>query len=196
MKETRISPEIARKIALKAQLLDGSMKFPKGKEGVAQAIEKLGYVQIDTINIIERAHNHTLWTRRPDYKPEMLHELQSRDRRVFEYWGHAASYLPTTDYRYYIPMMRSFADPKSKWVQGRFKKYGHLMKPILERIRKEGALSSRNFETLTDKSRGTWWDWRPSKVALELLFWKGDLMITERRNFQRVYDLTERVLPH
>ncbi|MBL7128236.1 MAG: YcaQ family DNA glycosylase [Ignavibacteria bacterium] len=195
MKEIRISPEIARSIALKAQLLDGGTKLPKGKEGVVQTIENLGYVQIDTINIIERAHNHTLWTRRPDYKPEMLHELQSKDRRVFEYWGHAASYLPTTDYRYYIPMMRSFADPKSKWVQGRLKKFGHLMDPILERIRNEGALASRDFETLTDKSRGTWWDWRPAKVALELLFWKGELMITERRNFQRVYDLTERVLP-
>ncbi|MFC2092830.1 winged helix-turn-helix domain-containing protein [Bacteroidota bacterium] len=195
MKKIKISLESARTIAIKAQLLDGCTKLPKGKEGVAQAIEKLGYIQIDTINIIERAHNHTLWTRRPDYKPEMLHELQSKDRRVFEYWGHAASYLPTSDYRYYIPMMQSFSDPKSKWVQGRLKKFGHLMKPILKRIRNEGALASRDFETLTDKSRGTWWDWRPAKVALELLFWKGDLMITERRNFQRVYDLTERVLP-
>ena len=190
-----IASELARRIVLNCQLLDGRTKFPKGKEGVAQTIKKLGYVQIDTINIIERAHHHTLWTRRPDYTPEILHELQSKDRRVFEYWGHAASYLPMTDYRYYIPLMRKHDNPEGKWMKARLKKYGHLMKPVLERIRKEGALASKDFETPPGEKRGSWWDWRPSKVALELLFWKGELMITERRNFQRVYDLTERVLP-
>ena len=196
MKETQISSELARRIVLKSQLLDGRTKLPKGKEGVAQTIEKLGYVQIDTINIIERAHHHTLWTRRPDYNPEMLHELQSKDRRVFEYWGHAASCLPITDYRFYIPLMRKHDNPESKWIKERLKKFGHLMKPVLERISKEGALASKDFETLPGERRGSWWNWRPAKVALELLFWKGELMITERRNFQRVYDLTERVLPY
>ena len=195
MKQTRISSELARRIVLNCQLLDGRAKLPKGKEGVAQTIEKLGYVQIDTINIIERAHHHTLWTRRPDFNPEILHELQSQDRRVFEYWGHAASYLPMSDYRYYIPLMRRHDNPEGKWMKARLKKYGHLMNPVLERIRKEGALASKDFETPADEKRGSWWDWRPAKVALELLFWKGELMITERQNFQRVYDLTERVLP-
>lgn len=190
-----ISLQTARRMALNAQLLGGRNRLPEGKEGVALVIEKLGYVQIDTISVIQRAHHHTLWTRCPDYTQEMLHELQARDRRVFEYWGHAASYLPMCDYRYYIPKMRYFDDPKQKWEKQRLDKFGHLMKPVLERIRKEGPLGSKDFIPKSEKKRGTWWDWRPSKVALELLFWKGDLMITERRNFSRIYDLTERVLP-
>ena len=190
-----ISARQAQKIALQQQLLDRSEKFPPGKEGVARVIETLGYIQIDTIAVIQRAHHHTLWTRRPDYTPEMLHCLQVEDRRIFEYWGHAASYLPITDYRYYIPRMRRFADPNSKWEKQRMEKYGHMMKPVLDRIRKEGPLASKDFIPPPGKKRGTWWDWRPAKVALELLFWRGELMITERRNFQRVYDLTERVLP-
>jgi uncharacterized protein YcaQ len=195
MKKVPISLAMARRMALNAQLLDGQTNLATGKEGIAQTIETLGYVQIDTIAVIRRAHHHTLWTRRPDYRPKMLHELQAKDRRVFEYWGHAASYLPMSDYRYYLPRMRGFNDPKNKWEKQRLEKHGHLMDPVLERIRQEGPLTSKDFVPPPGTKRGTWWDWKPAKVALELLFWRGDLMITERRNFQRVYDLTERVLP-
>lgn len=158
-------------------------------------IEKLGYVQLDTIAVIQRAHHHTLWTRRSDYAPDMLHELQAVDRRIFEYWGHAASYLPMIDYRYYLPRMRRSDDPHSKWEKDRREKCGHLMPGILERIRNDGPLSSADFARTDDQKRGPWWDWRPTKVALELLFLRGELMITERRKFHRIYDLTERVLP-
>ncbi len=191
----KISLQQARRIAINAQLLDGRTKIRRGKEGVAQTIEKLGYIQIDTISVIERAHNHTLWTRRPDFAPKMLHDLQTGDRRIFEYWGHAASYLPMTDYRFYLPRMRGFLEPHQKWEKQRLEKYGHMMKPVLQQIRDEGPLSSKDFAPPANAKRGTWWDWRPAKVALELLFWRGELMITERRNFHRIYDLTERVLP-
>ena len=180
---------------MNAQLLGTGAKLTKGKEGVAQTIEKLGYIQIDTIAVIERAHHHTLWSRRADYEPNMLHELQAQDRRVFEYWGYAMSYLPMSDYRYYLQKMRYFENPSSKWVEICLKQCGHLMKPVLERIRKEGPLSSKDFKPPPGKKRGNWWDWKPAKIALEMLFWKGDLMVTERRNFQKVYDLTERFLP-
>ena len=152
-------------------------------------------MQIDTISVIERAHHHTLWTRRQDYDPRMLHELQAVDRRVFEYWGHAASYLPISDYRYYLPLKRDYRNPRSKWTRQMLEKHGHLMDSVLERIRVEGPLGSRDFEPPPGIKRGTWWDWKPRKTALELLFWRGDLMVRERRNFQRLYDLTERVLP-
>jgi len=125
----------------------------------------------------------------------MLHELQTVDRRVFEYWGHAASYLPMSDYRYYLPRMRGFEEPHHKWEKQRLEKYAQLMPGVLERIRKEGPLSSKDFIPPQKKKGGGWWEWRPTKVALELLFWRGALMITERRNFHRIYDLTERVLP-
>jgi len=185
----------ARRCAINAQLLDARINKSSAKEAVAQTIEKLGYIQIDTIAVIQRAHHHTLWTRLPRYSENSLHELQSIDRRIFEYWGHAASCLPMTDYRFYLPRMRRFADPHSKWEKQRLEKYGHLMEPVLERIKNEGPLGSRDFVPPNDRKKGTWWDWRPTKVALELLFWQGKLMITERRNFQRIYDLTERVLP-
>ncbi|PKK84186.1 MAG: hypothetical protein CVT49_05155 [candidate division Zixibacteria bacterium HGW-Zixibacteria-1] len=190
-----ISLSQARKIALHTQLLTGNSKSPKGKKGIARTIEKLGYIQIDTISVIQRAHHHTIWTRHPYYSPTMLNELQARDRRIFEYWGHAASYLPMSDYRYYLPRMHRFSDPHSKWEKQQLDKFGLLMEPVLERIRQEGPLGSKDFILPTGKKKGTWWDWRPYKVALELLFWQGKLMITRRHNFHRLYDLTERVLP-
>ncbi|MEZ5357355.1 MAG: crosslink repair DNA glycosylase YcaQ family protein [Candidatus Zixiibacteriota bacterium] len=190
-----ISKAQARRIALNAQLLDGRTKFPRGKEGIAKVIETLGYIQIDTISVVERAHHHTLWNRRPDYTEKALDTLQSRERRIFEYWGHAASYLPMHDYRYYIKRMKAFHDPHEKWEKQRFEKYGHLMPQVKERIVNEGPLGSKDFNPPENNKKGTWWDWRPAKVALEMLYWRGELMITGRRNFHRLYDLTERVLP-
>jgi len=195
VKITRLTRESARRIALKAQMLDGCTDLPSGKEGVAQTIERLGYIQIDTIAVIKRSHHHTLWTRRADYDEEMLHELQAKDRRVFEYWGHAMSYMPMFDYRYILPRIRNFSNHKSKWAQYSLAKCRDILPAVLERIRKEGPLSSKDFSPPPGTKRGTWWDWKPAKVALELLFWRGDLMITERQNFQKIYDLTERVLP-
>ena len=195
MKKVQLSRAQARALALRAQLLNGETNLPSGKEGVLRTIDQLGYVQIDTIAAVKRAHHHTLWTRRPDYSEDQLHELQARDRRIFEYWGHAMSYLPMSDYRFFLPRMRNFRDPSNEWVTRRVAGCLHLLDPVLERIRLEGPLSAKDFSASEDEKRGTWWDWKPAKFALEYLFWRGDLMITERRNFQKVYDLTERVLP-
>lgn len=191
----KISAALARRLVINSQLLDGRQRLPKGKERVSLTYEKLGYVQIDTISVINRAHHHTLWTRLPHYQPEMLHQLHAKDRKVFEYWGHAASYLPMKDYRYYLPRMRSFPEGWSYWTRQMHDKSKHVMKVVMERIRNEGALASRDFKAEEGRKRGQWWDWKPAKMALEMLLWKGDLMVSERRNFQRVYDLTERVLP-
>jgi uncharacterized protein YcaQ len=195
MKPESISLETARRLMLRAQLLDGRADLPAGKEGAARVVETLGYIQIDTISVIRRSHHHTLWTRRPDYAEAMLHDLQAGDRRVFEYWGHAMCYMPMSDYRYVLPRMRNFQRPQSQWARYSLERCGDMLQPVLDRIRAEGPLSSRDFAPPPGTKRGTWWDWKPAKFALELLFWKGDLMITERRNFQKYYDLTERVLP-
>ena len=123
----------------------------------------------------------------------MLHELQAQDRRVFEYWARAASYLPICDYRYYLPRMRAFAeDPKVRqWLQ----QNAQLVKNVIDRIRKEGPLGSTDFSAPPGFKRGGWFSRKPAKQALERFFWVGELMVAERKNFQRVYDLTERVLP-
>lgn len=191
----KVSLVQARQAAINSQLLSNKNNLAKGKEGVYQVIDKLGYIQIDTISVIERAHHHTLWTRCPDYKPEFLDKLQAKDKKIFEYWGHAASYLPLSDYRYYLNRMRSFQSPHEKWLKEMSDKYGHLMAPVLNRIHKEGALGTKDFETPQDTKKGSWWDWRPTKIALEMLFWRGDLMVKERRSFQKIYDLPGRVLP-
>jgi len=180
-----------RRLALRAQLLDGGAQ-PPGKAGVVEAIKRLGYVQIDTIAVVRRAHHHVLWTRCPDYDPKTLHELQSSDRRIFEYWAHAMAYLPMSDYRYYIPRMRAGGRVGAhEWRA----KHRNVLDAVLTRIRAEGPLTSKDFEPPPGTKRGTWWNWKPAKQALEVLFWQGDLMIAERRAFQKVYDLTERVLP-
>ncbi len=185
----KISASTARRLAVQCQGLDGGWRLPKGKEGAARVIERLGYVQIDTIAVIERAHHHVFWTRQPNYDPRMLHDLQAKDRRVFESWTHAAAYAPMGDYRYHLPMMRARAGRLGRWM----KQNARVMEAVLGRIRAEGPLGSADFEA-TDK-RGPWWGWKPAKVALEMLLLTGELMVTERRNFHRIYDLTERVLP-
>ena len=185
--------EDARRLAIRRQLLDGREELPAGKEGVAQAIERIGYVQIDTISVVKRAHHQTLKARRPDYDPAMLHQLQAIDRRVFEYWGHAASYLPVADYRYYLPRMRRA--PTTKRGRLWMEKNDDVVERVFRRIQREGPLSSKDFKHPSHERSGAWWDWKPSKMALDMLLTQGKLMVSERRNFQRVYDLTERVLP-
>jgi uncharacterized protein YcaQ len=190
-----ISNRFTRRMLLHSQLLDGRTNIRAGKAGVARAVELLGYVQIDTISVIERAHHHTIWNRIPGYQTRHLHEALAEDRTIFEYWGHAASYVPMRDYCFYLPMMKSFYDPKNSWYRGWAEKYGGLLEPVKKRVREEGPLAARDFANPGGRRRGPWWDWKPAKAALELLFWRGELMIRERRGFERVYDLTERVLP-
>ena len=93
----------ARRIWLRAQRLDTAAPFGDGRRGDAAAVEHLGYVQIDTINVIERCHHHILWTRIPDYRRADLRQAQSVDKSVFEYWTHALSYVPARDFRFFIP---------------------------------------------------------------------------------------------
>jgi uncharacterized protein YcaQ len=190
----KISLAQARNLAMNCQLLDGNTKINKGKAGVVQVIEHLGYIQVDTIAVIERAHHHTIWTRVPSYRPEMLDELQARDRKVFEYWGHAASYLPMKDYRFYLPKMKTNLSEHPRW-QKWADNNKKLLNQVLKRIQKEGPLGAKDFADSHKKKRGTWWDWKPAKTALETLHTTGELMVFARRKFERVFDLTERVLP-
>jgi hypothetical protein len=187
----KMTLERARAFILGRQLLDGRLTAGS-PSGALQAIRHLGYVQIDTINVVERAHHHTLWSRVPGYRPDHLDRLQ-KGRKIFEYWAHAMCYLPMEDYRFYRRHMVEFPD-KSAWYRGFYKKYRRLAEEVLARIRDEGPLTAGDFEGPKNK-QGGWWDWKPAKTALEMLFYRGDLMVAERRGFQRVYDLTERVLP-
>lgn len=194
MTKSNLSIDQARRIVIQSQLC--AWQPPAlGKEGVAQIIDHLGYVQIDTISVVARAHHHTLWARCPDYDPSFLYDLVAIDRRIFEYWAHAIAFLPLSDYRFYVPRMERHRTSSRAWLSAWKKKHGYVLDEVLHRIHVEGALTSKDFEPPPGRKRGTWWDWKPAKRALEILFWQGDLMISERKNFQKIYNLTERVLP-
>lgn len=183
LKTIKLSLEEARRLMLASQKLTGPTLEPQ------QIIEHLGYVQIDTIAVIERAHHHVFWSRNPKYRPTDLSHL-IETRQAFEYWSHAASYLPMKDYRYSLPMKKEFRKSDSSW----FPKDPKMMKNVLTRIRKEGPLRSKDFKS-TKKTKTGWWDWKPAKKALERLFLEGKLEITRREGFQKVYDIPENVIP-
>ena len=178
-----------RRIALERQGLLKNNHFGRGKQACLRAIEHIGYVQIDTISVVERAHHHVLWSRVSNYQPAHLDALL-RERHLFEYWSHAAAWLPMRDYRFALPRMNS-KNGERNWFAASDKK---LVRYILDRIRAEGPLRARDFED-TRKGKKEWWDWKPAKRALEQLFMQGSLMTSHREGFQKVYDLRERVLP-
>lgn len=197
----QLSKAEAVDIVLKTQLLNtkpkigsGNNKFSADKLLFSEIIDKLGYIQIDTISVINRAHHHVLWSRDCNYKEKHLHDLQTKDKLVFEYWTHAMSYIPIKDYRFSLHRMKNFYTPKSQWLKCRYEQSKKYFTPILEKIKDEGMLSSGSFENAEGQKAGNWWQWKPIKTALEYLFWRGDLMVAERRGFQKYYDLTERVL--
>ncbi|MBT8116045.1 MAG: winged helix DNA-binding domain-containing protein [Arenicella sp.] len=184
-----LSPDQARKLALLSQGIHRHNDLGLGKPATLRAVEKIGYVQIDTISVVERAHHHTLWNRVKNYQPSHLDQLQKQNK-VFEYWSHAAAYLPMRDYRFTLPRKQALCSGEKHW----YDKDAALCKLILDRIRLEGPLQSRDFEHKR-KGKSEWWDWKPAKQMLEQLFMEGKLMIARRDGFQKVYDLTERVLP-
>lgn len=188
MHPLKISIDESKQLFLKAQMLDGKY-FAPGAGELYKIIKRLGYVQIDTISIVERAHKHILWTRMPGYRNEFLDKLIDKNKKVFEFWDHAAAYMPVEHYRFTLPRKLAFAKKHSDWA----KKNKKLLGFILERIKIEGALQSRDFEDT--KKRGQWWDWKPAKDGLEYLFHTGKLAVKARKNFQKVYDLPERIIP-
>lgn len=178
-----------RRIALNQQGLLKNGHFGRGKRATLRAIEQLGYVQIDTISVVERAHHHVLWSRVENYRTQFLDQLV-KQRDIFEYWFHAAAWLPMRDYRFALPRMRQ-VNGERNWFEVSDRK---LTDQILQRIEKEGPLRTRDFADTPQVNNG-WWDWKPAKQALEQLFMQGELMVSGREGFQKVYDLPERVLP-
>ncbi|WP_029665036.1 winged helix-turn-helix domain-containing protein [Cellulophaga baltica] len=178
-----------QKLVLLSQRLPASKFVGTARNATLTAIEHLGYIQIDTISVIERAHHHTLYNRNPSYQAAHIQELIA-DKKVYEYWAHAASFLPMVDFRFSLPRKHAIASGKQKhW----FKQDAKLMDLVTARIKAEGPLMAKDF----DKKGIKFGEWKtaPTKQALENLFMQGELMITKRVNFHKVYDLTERVLP-
>jgi len=181
-KPLRISAEQARQMVLHAQGLDGV------RESTIDIIKRLSYIQIDTISVTARAHHHVIFSRNPDYQPADLEQLVQKGE-VFEYWSHAAAFLPMDDYRFSLfPKGQILKNDKFWWEKDK-----KVMRQVMSRIKKEGALQSKDF--VHKKNSNGWFEWKPAKIALQILFMEGRLMICSRQNFQKVFDLTERVLP-
>ena len=180
----------ARRIWLHAQRLDVLAPFGEGPQATPAAVAHLGYVQIDTINVIERSHHHILWTRIPGYRREHLAQAQSVDRSVFEYWTHALSYIPSGEIRFFLPEMKRHKLEPDGWFEAVTKKD---LSKVLTLIRKDGALTIRDIDddVLVEKDHA-WASRKPSKRALQLAFYTGVLTVSARAGMLKTYELMER----
>ncbi|MCC6386583.1 MAG: YcaQ family DNA glycosylase [Dehalococcoidia bacterium] len=183
-----------RRALLAAQ---GLISKPRARDasadGIIAAIERMHALQIDTISVVARSPYLVLWSRVGDYEPAALDRLLA-EHRIFEYWSHAACFLSMADFPWYRSIM----------LHGRRRHPGRercaashreLMDGVLARVRDEGPLRSADFAPAKPRKGAGWWDWKDEKIALELLFDRGDLVIARRDRFQRVYDLPARVMP-
>jgi uncharacterized protein YcaQ len=180
----------ARRIWLRAQRLDEAAPFGDGPAATPAAIQHLGYVQIDTIHVVERSHHQILYTRIPAYRREHLGQAQTIDKNVFEYWTHALSYIPTADMRFFVRAMKREADNRSSFFHT--VKRGDLQK-VLGRIKRNGPLTIRDIDDdeLREKDH-EWASRKPSKRALQLAFFRGVLTVSRREGMLKTYDLMTR----
>lgn len=189
MKSISLSKSQARKIIVHAAGLAKHGQFGKGKEAVYKAIDHLGFVQVDTNYVVERAHHHALASRVPNYKTEWLMELQA-DRRIYEFWTRDSGFMPMHAFRFSLPIHDAFL---GKWNNVPNSEI-NLMKRIMDRIGREGPLRAKDFENDRVTKSSGWWDWRPSKVALERLHLTGQLLATRLKDFHKLYDLTDNIV--
>lgn len=190
MKRIMLTASEARKIILHAAGLSKRAQFGKGREAVYKLIDHLGFIQIDTNYIVERAHHHAIATRVPDYKPEWLDELQAEER-IFEFLTYAAGYMPMHDFRFSLPVKASFLARRKPMARTEI----NLMNRVLDRVSRDGPLLAKDFENDRVEASKGWWDWRPSKIALERLYLDGSLMTTRSKEFHKIYDLPINLLP-
>src|SRR5918998_4472456 len=178
---------MARAMLLAAQGL-GSAPKRATKDDVRGIIRRMGVLQIDSISVVARSPYLVLWSRIGSYEPRWLDELLA-EGALFEYWSHAACFIPIEDYGLYRRLMIDGGEKTRSWMQAHHEEIEHVM----ERVSENGPVRSAEFAR-TDGKAGGWWEWKPEKRALEHLFAAGELMISHRENFQRVYDLRGRVL--
>ena len=180
----------ARHIWMMAQRLDTRAPFGEGPAATVRAVEHLGYVQIDTINVIERCHHHILYSRIPSYQRPHLHKAQSDDKSLFEYWTHALSYVPTRDYRFFVAAMRRYRKTPASWFRSVSEQD---VRKVIATVRKTGALSIRDIDddVLVEKDHA-WASRKPSRRALQLAFFTGALTVSRRSGMLKTYDLSKR----
>jgi uncharacterized protein YcaQ len=185
-----MTPAQVRAAWLRAQRLDEEVPFGAGAAAVLAATAHLGYVQIDTINVIERSHHHILHTRIPSYTRADLEQAQSADKSVFEYWTHALAYVASDDWRFFMPAMERYRTaPHPNFADVNPDDYAAMLK----RIRRDGPLTIRDIDddVLVEKTH-PWASRKPSRRVLRLGFFAGDLVVSQRHGMVKTYELTRR----
>ena len=190
--------EAARLLLMNAQGLLADPGRRATPAALQKLIEQMGFVQLDSINVVERAQHLTLASRLDAYRPEHLSRLLETERSLFEHWTHDASAIPAKWFAHWKPRFareRERILRKPWWRERMGEDADKIIAQVRERIVREGALRSLDFEHKQESAAPAWWGWKPQKAALEYLWSTGELMVARREKFQKVYDLTERVLP-
>ncbi|QDQ27159.1 winged helix-turn-helix domain-containing protein [Chitinimonas arctica] len=193
MTNPALSLAAARSLHLAAQGLLAPSRRKAGKADVLACIRRMALLQIDTIHVVARSPYLVLWSRLGQYDPAWLEALLA-EGKLFEYWAHEACFVPTEDYGLLRHRMLDLTGMGWKFSLQWLQKHGAEIEALVQRIREQGPVRSADFERAGGGKGSGWWDWKPEKRHLEVLFTSGRLMVAERRNFQRVYDLAERVL--
>lgn len=169
---------------------------PCNDQTLAQIIDKIGFVQVDSINTVARAHHMILRSRATQYQPSTLAKLLERDHSLFEHWTHDASIIPAKFFPYWrLKFERDAERLRSRWKNWRRDGFEQKFDEVLRRISDHGPCSSADVGEDEKRSSGGWWDWHPSKTALEYLWRSGQLSVARREGFRKIYDLTENVIP-
>jgi uncharacterized protein YcaQ len=196
-----VTTEAARLLLMGAQELLAEPGRKASAASLRKLVSRMGFVQLDSISFVERAHHLTLLSRLDGYRREHLARLLERDRSLFEHWTHDASAIPSEWFAHWKPRFERAGERirRSLWWRERMgARPERIIDAVRERIEREGPLRSQDFEhEAGDGSTGSsaWWGWKPRKAALEYLWRTGELMVARREKFQKVYDLTGRVFP-
>lgn len=191
-----ISNSDARRLFLhKHGLADNPSGKGKGDD-LLSVIDHIGFVQVDSVKTVMRAHDMILFARRSNYREKHLPPLLEKHRNLFEHWTHDASVLPIEAFSHWKRRFRHNRQHLSaRWQSGGREGFERQIDAILKQVDESGPLGTSDVGKDEARKSGGWWDWNPSKTALEYLWRVGDLSITRRDGFQKIYDLTERVIP-
>jgi hypothetical protein len=192
----RLGNRMARRVFLDRHALAEPPTGPAKGADLLALIRRLGFVQVDSINTVARAHDMILWARRQSYRPENLRRLLEKDRLLFEHWTHDASIIPIE----FLPwwqgrFARNFVTIPERWKDWQGTAFREKVDDILSHIRANGAVGTGEVGEGEARGQGGWWDWHPSKAALEYLWHSGRLAVCRREGFAKIYDLAERVYP-